>query len=285
MAEVKERVINLEKTLEVFVKTTQEAISSLSLEMKEFKAEMREFRQEMKESRKRSEFEMNEFKDEMQKSRKRSEFEMNEIKDEMQESRKRSELEMNEFKDEMQKFNRRREQEMQEYNKRREQEMQQFKEEMRQDKKELNKKWGELSNKLGSLAEDIAAPGLQGVIQRHFNKEPDRRMDTMWIRNVKDKNDIREFDVIAVTEEYFFVAEIKYTPRNEYVKDFVKLVTTGKVYEYWPEYQDKILVPVFSSLSLPANVVKYLTKHNVLAMAMGEDHMEIVNPKVLKTWL
>lgn len=267
MAEVKERVINLEKTLEVFVKTTQEAISSLSLEMKEFKAEMREFRQEMKESRKRSEFEMNEFKDEMQKSR------------------KRSELEMNEFKDEMQKFNRRREQEMQEYNKRREQEMQQFKEEMRQDKKELNKKWGELSNKLGSLAEDIAAPGLQGVIQRHFNKEPDRRMDTMWIRNVKDKNDIREFDVIAVTEEYFFVAEIKYTPRNEYVKDFVKLVTTGKVYEYWPEYQDKILVPVFSSLSLPANVVKYLTKHNVLAMAMGEDHMEIVNQKVLKTWL
>lgn len=242
MAEVKERVVNLEKTLEVFVKTTQEAISSLSMEMKEFKAEMRE-------------------------------------------SHKRSELEMKEFKAEMQKSNERREQEMQEYNKRREQEMQQFKEEMRQDKKELNKKWGELSNKLGSLAEDIAAPGLQGIIQRHFNKEPDRRMDTMWIRNVKDKNDIREFDVIAITDEYFFVAEIKYTPRNEYVKDFVKLVTTDKVYEYWPEYQDKILVPVFSSLSLPKNVVKYLTKNNVLAMAMGEDHMEIVNQEVLKKWL
>ncbi len=268
MAEVKERVVNLEKTLEIFVKTTQEAISSLSIEMKEFKLEMQE-------SRRRRELEM-------QESERRRELEM-------QEFDKRHKSEMQEFdkrhKSEMQKFDKLHKSEMQEFYRRHELEMQEFKEEMRQNKKELNKKWGELSNKLGSLAEDIAAPGLQGVIQRHFNKEPDRRMDTMWIRNVKDPFDIREFDVIAVTKEYFFVAEIKYTPRNEYVKDFVKLVTSGKVYNYWPEYQDKILVPVFSSLSLPANVVKYLTKYNVLAMAMGEDHMEIVNLKVLKKWL
>jgi uncharacterized coiled-coil protein SlyX len=164
-------------------------------------------------------------------------------------------------------------------------EMKDFKDEMKEENRRMNKRWGEISNKLGSIAEDIAAPGLHGVIKRHFDREPDRRMDTLYIRNAKDKDMIREFDVIAVTEEFFFVCEIKATPRTDYVKEFVDLVTSDKIYEYFPEYRDKKLVPVFSSFDLPENIVNNLSRHKILAMAMGEDHMEIVNQEILSYWV
>lgn len=164
-------------------------------------------------------------------------------------------------------------------------EMKEFKDEMREENRRMNRRWWEISNKLGSIAADIAAPGLHGVIKRHFNREPDRRMDTVWIRNTKDKDLIREFDVIAVTEEFFFVCEIKATPRTDSVKEFVDLVTSEKIYEYFPEYKDRKLVPVFSSYDLPENVVRKLSTHKILAMAMGEDHMEIVNKEILDNWI
>lgn len=164
-------------------------------------------------------------------------------------------------------------------------EMKDFKDEMKEENRRMNKRWGEISNKLGSIAEDIAAPGLYGIIKRYFLKEPDKRMDTLYIRNAKDKELVREFDVIAVTEELFFVCEIKSTPRSDYVKDFVDLVSSDKIYEYFPEHKDKTLVPVFSSFDLPDDVVRYLSKHKILAMAMGEDHMDIVNKDILSHWI
>ena len=37
------------------------------------------------------------------------------------------------------------------------------------------------------------------------------------------------------------------------------------------------MVPVFSSLKLPANVVTYLTKNGIYAVAMGEYTMQVLN--------
>jgi chromosome segregation ATPase len=205
--------------------------------------------------------EMKDFKDEMK-----------EFKDEMKDFKN----EMKEFKDEMKDFK----DEMKEFKI----EMKDFKDEMRKERLDMNKKWGELSNKLGSIAEDIAAPGLLGVVRRYFLKDPDKRMDTIYIRNIKDKDETREFDAVAITPEYFFLCEIKSTPRNDSVKDFISLIKNEKIYEYFPEYQHLTLVPIFSSFELPSNVVKNLTKNKILAMAMGEEHMEILNQEVLKAW-
>lgn len=199
--------------------------------------------------------------------------EMKEFKDEMRvfkDEMRGFKDDMKDFKDEMRGFK---------------DDMKDFKDEMREEHRRMNKKWGEISNKLGSIAEDIAAPGLHGIIQRHFNTEPDRRMDTLYIRNAKDKDKIREFDVIAVTEQFFFVCEIKSTPRNDYVKEFIDLVKSDKIFEYFPEYKDRILIPVFSSFELPKNIVKHLSKNKILAMAMGDDHMEIINKDLLALWI
>lgn len=179
---------------------------------------------------------------------------------------------MKDFKDEMKDFK----EEMKDFK----EEMKDFKEEARRERKEMNIRWGEISDKIGSIAEDIAAPGVRGFIKKHFGELPDRMLDTGYSRNVKDKSKIKEFDVVALIDGYFIVCEIKSTPRDKYVEQFIELVSTD-IFDYWPEYSDKKLVPIFASLAMDDHFVKKLTKNNVLAMVMGDEHMQIANTEVL----
>ena len=96
MPSVKDRVDNLEKALEDYIRDVGNCQMQTEKELREFKDEMSEFKDEMCE-----------FKDEM-----------------------------SDFKDEMRAF----------------------KEEMREDRKKAFKQWGEIANKMGTLAEDFVAP-------------------------------------------------------------------------------------------------------------------------------
>ncbi|MGK7393762.1 MAG: hypothetical protein ACNS62_04285 [Candidatus Cyclobacteriaceae bacterium M3_2C_046] len=293
MAEIQERVNTLEHALGSFIIQSEKAITSLSGEIKVFKDEMKVFKDEMlefKDGMKVFKNEMLEFKDEMKVFKDEMlEFKdgMKVFKDEMLEFKDGMKVfknEMFEFKDEMKVFKN----EMLEFKdemKAFKNEMLEFKNETRRESKQMNKRWGEISNKLGSIAEDIAAPGLFGIIKRYFQLDPDKRMDTLYIRHIKDRENIREFDAVAITDKFFFLCEIKATPRSDYVKEFVDLVSSDLIYNYFPEYKEKILVPVFSSLELPDNVIKKLSRHSILAMAMGEEHMEIINKHILNKWL
>ena len=198
--------------------------------------------------------EMSEFKDEM-----------SEFKDEMKEFKN----EMSEFKDEMSEFKN---------------EMSEFKDEMREDRKRMSMDWGHLANRLGTIAEDIAAPGIRGMLKKHFHREADTFMVRVITRSKKDPSVRKEFDVVAVTEDLFFLGEIKTTLRQQYIEDFIQLIA-GEVYDYFPEYREKKLVPVFASLSMDESLVGFFTKHNIIALAMGVDHMEVMNESVLEKYI
>ena len=47
--------------------------------------------------------------------------------------------------------------------------------------------------------------------------------------------------------------------------------------EFFPEYRDLRLVPIFSSLSLPEEAATLLSKHGIYAMTSTGGTMEIVN--------
>lgn len=61
--------------------------------------------------------------------------------------------EMRDFKDEMKAFK---------------EEMRGFEERAEQERREMNRRWGELANKMGTLAEDIVAPNLPRVARELF---------------------------------------------------------------------------------------------------------------------
>ncbi|NWH06943.1 hypothetical protein HXW94_18510, partial [Desulfobacter latus] len=147
-------------------------------------------------------------------------------------------------------------------------------------KKEMNKKWGELANKMGTIVEDIVAPGLKGVAAEYFGiSEFDFFAPRLRLKSA-DRSMTREFDVIAESNDYFFVVETKSTPTAEYISDFIKLIP--QLDSWFPVIREKKLIPVFASLFISDELVRYLTKNNILAMATREDGMDIFNTEVLE---
>ncbi len=181
--------------------------------------------------------------------------------------------EMSDFKQEMSEFK----QEMSEFK----QEMREFKDESRADRKNMNKKWGELANKMGTVVEDIVAPSLGGIAREYFKVEEfDFFAVRLKKRNKIDRSLRREFDVVAESEDYFFVVETKATPRTEYIQNFIKFIP--ELESWFPDAKNKKMIPIFASLYLPEDSIKYLTNNNVFAMAMREDNMDILNPQILQ---
>ena len=196
--------------------------------------------------------EMDEFKSEMR----TFQSEMKDFKSEMLEFKS----EMKDFKDEMKGFK---------------SEMLEFKDEMRESKREMDRKWGDLANKLGTVVEDIIAPGLPGVLRSCFGVDPDEVYVRYRIRHPRTRDRVREFDIVAVGGERIFLNETKSNPRLEYAREFVE--SLDDFFEWLPRYRHLQLVPIFSSLSLPDDVIAYLSDRGVYAMMLGEDHLEIVN--------
>ncbi len=262
---VEERISDLErivKDLAYAQLKTERSLSELSEELRAFQAEMRGFKDEMLEFKD----EMREFKDGMQEFKN----EMREFKNEMQEFKD----EMREFKDGMQEFKN----EMKEFK----DEMQEFKDEMREDRKRMNKQWGDLANKMGTLVEDVVAPNIPRIIKEYFKCE---LLEDFSIRrritSKRDPEKAREFDAIAVCRGIFFVHETQSNPKVEYVNEFLEVLE--EIYDYFPEYKDRRLVPVFSSFYLPEDIVRYLSKHKIYALGMKDETMEILNPELIST--
>ena len=160
-------------------------------------------------------------------------------------------------------------------------EMRAFKDEVNEDRRRMNKMWGELANKMGTLVEDIVAPNIAGVARRYFGAE---ELEDFMIRrrkrNTKDKNKVREFDVIAVWDDKVIINETKSTPRIDYINDFIDVLK--EITDYFPEYRDKQIIPIFSSLYLPEDILDYLTSNKIYAMGMNDDTMDLLNFEKVK---
>lgn len=147
-----------------------------------------------------------------------------------------------------------------------------FKEEVRN----MNKRWGEISNKLGTIVEDIIFPATEPVLSSYFKCE----IDDLQLNRKKKKNGLKdEFDVIAVSEscKTVFLIEVKATPKIEYINEF-KDKKVERFKTLFPEYSHYKLVLVFASLRLEDDIVNYLTKHGIYAMAYREwEYMDILN--------
>lgn len=190
-------------------------------------------------------------------SQRQTEKELREFKEEMREFKN----EMLEFKGEMKDFK---------------DEMLRFREESRADRIRWYKQWGDIANKLGTIVEDMVSPNIPEIARTYFGCED---LDFFGLRitkkNVRDKSRSREFDIIAVAGSMFIINETKSTPRVEYIQDFAELLK--EVSDYFPEAQEKRIIPVFSSLYLPENVISFLTRMKIYAMAIKDDTMDLLN--------
>jgi len=188
----------------------------------------------------------------------------------LQEEMRAFKEEMKDFKNEMKDFKN----EMKDFKN----EMNGFKDRMESEVKRINKQWGDIANKLGTIVEDIVAPAIPRIAKDFFGCEViEDFVDRRYKTKVSDRSSRREFDVIAVCQDKVILNETKSTPRSSYIEDFIEFLNNKEFFDYFPEYKEKEIIPIFSSLYLPDDVVASLSKNGIYAMGMSDEVMEILN--------
>ena len=144
--------------------------------------------------------------------------------------------------------------------------------------RQMNKRWGELANKMGTVVEDIVAPSVRRLAREVFGcGELQYFSPRVSLKRSDDRSREREFDALYVGTRGVLLNETKSSPRSEDLRAFVEFLHSGKFALYFPEYRELPIVPVFSSLSIPAHMVKYLTRRGIYALAMGDEAMQVLN--------
>jgi len=146
------------------------------------------------------------------------------------------------------------------------------------ERREINKRWGELARKQGTLVEDLIAPGLRRIARDELGCGDVRFFAERVLRiRSDDPSRRREFDALYVGEFAVLLNETKSSPRAEDAQAFLDFLRSGEFARYFPEYRDLPIVPVFSSLYLPADLVTFLSRNRIYAVAMGEEAMQVLN--------
>ena len=229
------KISKLDETLQWFITETGKSMSSLHLEMKEFKDEMKEFKDEMTVWREKADKQLEE-----------SRIAREEDKKKWDEQNKKWE----------------------------EQKIRQEKEQ-----REWNKKWGEIANKFGTFTEDIVIPNMETIAMQYFGMDINNcefKAERVKRNNIITKKQ-KEFDYIVAVENKIILNETKSTPRKNYVDDFINFIRSDEFKNYFPEYKDYILIPIFATFYVPEDIVKYLTKNRVFVMGMKNDTMDLIN--------
>ena len=143
-------------------------------------------------------------------------------------------------------------------------------------KKTFNRQMGELSNRLGTVVEDIVAPNVRRIARECFECGRFREFSVRLVKTHPISLDReREFDVLYVGTDAAVWAEAKLTPRQDHLEDFVERL--GEFAEYFPQYAGLRLIPVFASMNLAPSMVRFLTRRRVYALVMGEETMDLAN--------
>jgi hypothetical protein len=173
--------------------------------------------------------------------------------------------EMRDFKDEMKAFK---------------EEMRGFEERAEQERREMNRRWGELANKMGTLAEDIVAPNLPRVARELFGCQ---EVDFFAVRVKKRSGTrVKEYDVIVACADYVLINETKSTLQSQHVDEMITALAEFR--EFFPEYQGRQLIGIAASLYVDESVVHYASTKGILVMGMGKETMEVFNREAVKTY-
>ena len=182
--------------------------------------------------------------------------EMREFKDEMAEFKD----EMAEFKDEMHEFK---------------DEMREFKDEMREENRRMNRRWGELANKMGTLAEDLVAPSIPRILSETIGcPQGEIAFRAVRVGRRLPGGESREFDVIAGCGDYLLINETKTKLGPDDVNKFIQ--TLARAREFLPEYADRKIVGALASFYVDSSVVTYGERQGLIMLGMADDVMTVL---------
>ena len=142
------------------------------------------------------------------------------------------------------------------------------------------KKWGEMANRLGTLTEDIFAPGISYLVQKLGYRVTKRMLDVEF----KKDGLYNQYDAIVEAENEkgeraVFVAEVKSQLDATHFDEFKKKLENLPLYE--PGYREVKIVPILAAFRIPEDLVNLASKRGVLLVRMGGEYLEPLNPEIV----
>ena len=157
-------------------------------------------------------------------------------------------------------------------------------EEAARERREMNKRWGELANKMGTVVEDIVAPSVRRLAREVFECGDLVYFGTrQTVTRDDDRSRTREFDALYVGTRAVLLNETKSSPRPEDARAFMEFLRSGEFGKFFPQHRELPIVPAFSSLNIPDNIVTYLTRHRIYALAMGDEALQVLNLQAVRS--
>lgn len=137
------------------------------------------------------------------------------------------------------------------------------------------KQWSELADKLGTLAEDIVAPGIPDLFKELFGVA-DLEMSALRVRRANRSTPglSREFDYVGLGGGILLVNETKSTLRLKDILRFLRIL--GEIREYFPEAASCRVVGSLASMTIDPSLVAAGERRGLLMLGLATG-LEVLN--------
>jgi hypothetical protein len=142
--------------------------------------------------------------------------------------------------------------------------------------RQARRQWGELANKMGTLVEDIVAPGITTVFQTVFGRARiEAAIQGMRRTSATEPGRMREFDYVVVAGDLVLITETRRTLRPEDIPQFLTVLREAR--DYLPEYTNKQIVGALASFSVDPSLVTAGERRGLLMFGLGTGLLEVLN--------
>lgn len=147
---------------------------------------------------------------------------------------------------------------------------------MRASSAKADQKWGEMANKMGTLVEDIVAPGLPEVLEKRFGITA-LEYSARNVRRVhrRDPGRMRELDYIAMAGDLVFVNETKSKLRSQDIAEF--LHTLHEIRDYVPDAEGRQVVGCLAAFSAGPSLITAGERQGLLMLGLGTGLLRVLN--------
>ena len=144
------------------------------------------------------------------------------------------------------------------------------------ERKEFNRQLAGISDRLGSLIEDMVAPNAPRIARTLF--EGDEVLTSsirVKRRHPSDPGLNIELDLLVVGRSHLLVGEAKSKVTVEKAMAFLEKMRS--IPEYFPEFSGFTVLPLIASVGIESSLVAHLSRLRIYALAFGDETMEILN--------
>lgn len=150
-----------------------------------------------------------------------------------------------------------------------------MKEEMEADTRRMKKAWGDLANKMGTVAEDVVAPNIPRLAVEEFGfAEVEDLMVRARRASRRGEKRRSEWDIVCSGPDKVVVVEVKSTPTRDKIREVPDRL--AEFFDFFPEYEGRELIGVVASWSIDPGLFPVISQCGLWGLAMGEDTMEVV---------